>query len=71
MGGEVCAEVLGKMRLQACKDSRNVCIATNYLQTLWRLHVSANMAWVELEGRICVGQTFLFCGGEDFFQWGR
>ena len=47
---------------------RNVCIATNYLQTLKRLHASANMAWVELEGRICVGQTFLFCGGEDFFQ---
>lgn len=32
--------------------------------------MSANMAWVELEGRICVGQTFLFSVERIFFNGG-
>lgn len=32
--------------------------------------MSANMAWVELEGRICIGQTFLFAVERFFFNGG-
>ena len=67
MEGVACATVLERGGMWLCEGSGNVCFRANYLQTLWRLHVSANMAWAGLEGLISVGQTFLFCGGKVFF----